>query len=317
VTRPPILCVSANPALDRRLRLQSLNLGEVNRAQNAQVLPGGKSAHVAMAARALGAQAVWVGFLGGPAGEQCAKALQDLHIEVVPIPTSSPTRVNLEVIEESGRITEVLEPGQAPDEKEIVRMISVLAEGLSKRWNRAPVVISGSLPAGMPSSFYADIITLAAKSGSKVFLDTSGDALPAGLAAKPDFVKPNRREAEALLGRRVFDFASAVSAVADLIERGAASAAVTLGAEGMVWLESKKGPAWTARPPRLQAVSTVGCGDATLAGFAYASLEGMTGEKAIRLAAACGAANCLAQWEGRISPKDVEALLPQIEIATW
>lgn len=317
MTRPPILCVSANPALDRRLRLSSLALGEVNRAQSAQALPGGKSAHVAMAARALGAQAVWLGFLGGPSGEQCAQALQDLHIEVVPIRTSSPTRVNLEVIEESGRITEVLEPGQAPDEKDRALMISVLAEGLSRQWTHAPVVISGSLPAGMPSSFYADIITLAASSGSKVFLDTSGDALPAGLAAKPNLVKPNSREAEALLSRRVFDFASAVSAAREVIGRGAASAAVTLGAEGIVWLEGKNGPAWTARPPRLQAISTVGCGDATLAGFAYASLEGMTGEKAIRLAAACGAANCLAESEGRISSKDVEALLPQIEIATW
>jgi 1-phosphofructokinase family hexose kinase len=281
-----------------------------------QALPGGKSAHVATAARALGAQAVWLGFLGGPAGEQCAEALEDLGIEVVPIRTRSPTRVNLEVIEQSGRITEVLEPGQAPNEKERARMISVLAEGLSKQWNRAPVVISGSLPAGMASSFYAEIITLAAKNGSKVFLDTSGDALQSGLAAKPDFVKPNRQEAEALLGRRVFDFASAVSAARDLIERGAASAAVTLGAGGMVWLERKNGPVWIARPPRLQAISTVGCGDATLAGFAFALLEGMTGEKAIRVAAACGAANCLAEWERRISAKDVEALVPQIEIAT-
>lgn len=315
MTRPRILCVSANPALDRRLRLPGLALGEVNRAQSAQALPGGKSAHVAMAARALGAHPVWVGFLGGPTGEQCAKALEDLDIEVVPIPTQSPTRVNLEVIEESGRITEVLEPGQAPDEKERARMISVLTEGLSTRWNRAPMVISGSLPGGMPSSFYDGIIRLSANSGSNVFLDTSGDALQAGLEAKPDLVKPNRREAEALLGRRVFDFASAISAARELIERGAGSAAVTLGAEGMVWVESKNGPAWTARPPRLNAVSTVGCGDATLAGFAYASLEGMTGEKAIRLAAACGAANCLAEWEGRISARDVEELLPQIEIA--
>ena len=80
---------------------------------------------------------------------------------------------------------------------------------------------------------------------------------------------------------------------------GAQSAAITLGAEGLVWVESKDGPAWFAQPPRLKAISTVGCGDTTLAGFAYAAMRGLTGEEALRFATACGAANCLAEFEGR------------------
>jgi tagatose 6-phosphate kinase len=95
---------------------------------------------------------------------------------------------------------------------------------------------------------------------------------------------------------------------------GARSAAITLGAEGLVWVEGKDGPTWLAEPPRLKAISTVGCGDTTLAGFAYAALRGLRGEDTLRFAAACGAANCLAELEGRISPSDVQSLVPKVSI---
>ena len=102
-------------------------------------------------------------------------------------------------------------------------------------------------------------------------------------------------------------------ATKQLIERGARSAAITLGADGMVWREAS-GDVWMAKPPRVKAITTVGCGDTAFAGFAYAALEGWTGERALRFATACGAANCLAQFEGRISIADVSSLVPQIEV---
>jgi 1-phosphofructokinase family hexose kinase len=314
VTTPTIVCVSANPALDRRLRVGALAVGEVNRAYSAEALPGGKAAHVAMAAHALRAKAVWVGFLGGAIGEQCAGAMRQIGIEVIPVQTRASTRVNLEVIEESGRITEVLEPGQPPSEDERKKMLQMCAQGFHDAWAGALVVISGSLPTGTPGDFYAALINSARSEGSIVFLDTSGDALRSSLGAKPDLVKPNRTEAESLLGRPVGDFLSAAGAARDVIAAGAESAMITLGAQGMLWLEARNGPAWIARPPRLQAISTVGCGDVTLGGFAYATLQGMTGGDALRFAAACGAANCLAKLEGQISRQDVESLIPRVEI---
>ncbi len=237
-----------------------------------------------------------------------------LGIEVVAIRTKTATRVNLEVIEDSGRITEVLEPGCAPDESERAELLRVVSDGLRTRWKDALIVISGSLPLGVPSNFYQPLIGSARSAGSKVFVDTSGEALPASIEAGPSFVKPNRREVETLLGQSLGDSATAARAVQKIIERGADSAAVTLGPGGLVWSEGKGGPVWSAQPPRLKAISTVGCGDATLAGFAYASLRGWSGEQALRLAAACGAANCLAEFEGRISEMDVKSLIPQIDV---
>jgi len=312
--RPKIVCLSANPALDRRVCIPSLAPGNVIRAQSSLAMSGGKAAHVAMAARALGAHSVWIGFLGGSIGEEVAAGLRELSIEAVAVQTATSTRVNLELVEDSGRITEVLEPGGPPGRAAQAEILRLCAQGLRDQWKGALLSISGSLPPDVPADFYASLIEDARAAGSKVFLDTSGDALRAGLEARPDFVKPNRKELATLLGQPVRDAQDALDAAHVLIRRGARSAAVTLGADGLVWLESEGGPAWSAKSPRLNPGSTVGCGDATLAGFAFASLQGLAGEKAVRLAVACGAANCLAEVEGRISANDVQSIIPQVEL---
>jgi 1-phosphofructokinase family hexose kinase len=311
---PTILCISANPALDRQLRLQALSLGEVNRATRALPLPGGKAAHVALSAHALGAKTIWLGFLGGAIGDECAAELRKLGIEVIAVRTKSATRVNIEILEDSGRVTEVLEPGGAPDNAEQAEMLRVLHGVLFSQGREALVAICGSLPAGVDPGFYVSLIEAAHGAGSKVFLDTSGEALRASIPARPEFVKPNRKEMEFLLAKRLDDVHSAGNAAKELLRSGAQSSAITLGADGLVWAEGSGAPVWLARPPRLKPISTVGCGDATLAGFAWAALNKWTGERALRLATASGAANCLAEFEGRISACDVQSLLPQIDI---
>lgn len=309
-----IVCLSANPALDRRLRTRNLQFGTVNRSEAAEAFPGGKAAHVAMAARALGAHAVWIGFLGGALGEECARGLMSLGIEVLQIRTKAPTRANLEIIEDSGRITEILEPGGKPDAAERAEMRRMCQRALREKWSGAILVISGSLPAGIATDFYPPLIRAARSAGSPVFLDTSGEALANGLKAGPDFVKPNRSELETLLKRKLRGERELLTAGRQLIERGAKSVAITMGAKGLIWIEGKKGRAWIATPPCLKpVVSTVGCGDTTIAGFAVARAYGLQGEAAVRFAAACGAANCLAAFEGCISKKDVESLITQIK----
>src|ERR1700722_1716156 len=189
-----IVCVSANPAMDRRVYVDSLIPGEVNRGRNSLAMPGGKAAHVAMAARSLGIEANWIGFLGGAIGEEVEAELRKLTIDVSTIRTAASTRVNLEIIENSGKITEVLEPGGNISPSEQTELLRLYAQNLSE-WKCALVAISGSLPPGVPASFCGVLVDIAKKAGSAVFLDTSGDALKAGLAAKPSFVKPNRKEA--------------------------------------------------------------------------------------------------------------------------
>lgn len=314
MTSAQIVCVSANPAIDTRLRFRHFAAGKINRAYAVEPCAGGKAAHVAFAARALRAQVTWLGFLGGAAGEEFEAQFRDLGVELVAIRSLTPTRTNFELLEDSGKITEVLEPGARPSTEECGQMVRTLEANLRRRWHKAVVVISGSLPGDLRPSFYCTLIVGARSRGSRVFVDTSGEALRATLRCRPDIVKPNREEAEAVLGCRLKKAAGAVDAANELIERGARSAAISLGTEGLLWVEGKNGPAWLARPPHLKAISTVGCGDATLAGFAFAATHDLRGEAAIRVAAACGAANCLAESPGRISRTAVQSLVPRIEI---
>jgi tagatose 6-phosphate kinase len=267
-----------------------------------------------MAARALGANASWIGFLGGAIGEECARQLELLDIEVVAVRTAASTRVNLEVIEDSGKVTEILEPGAAPAREETAEFVRTCSERIREEGKASLLVISGSLPSGISPDFYVFLIQAARNAGARVFVDTSGEALGESVKANPDFVKVNRAEAEALLARSLKSSQETTEAAREIIRRGSSSAAITFGKDGLVWIEHRDGPVWIARPPTAKVVSTVGSGDATLAGFAYAAIQGIVGEEAVRLAAACGAANCAASSPGMINFADAQRLLPQIEV---
>jgi len=308
-----VLCISANPAIDRRLRVGKLSEGGVNRASSAQPLPGGKSAHVAFATKALGLEPVWVGFLGGATGVELQNGLRGLGISVSAIRTESSTRQNLEIIDKEGVITEVLEPGGGIDQEEESRIFS-LCRKLFRANRGGVIVISGGLPPGLKPDFYAYLIQEAHRYNCWVILDTSGEALQEALPAAPDLVKPNREEAEWILGERVTDISSAKAAIGSLIRRGARSAAISMGEEGIILNGEAGTRAFFAPSPKVTVQSTVGCGDAAVAGFAFAALKKMRPDSALSFAVACGAANCLAQFPGMISRQHVEELLAQVAV---
>jgi 1-phosphofructokinase family hexose kinase len=303
-----LICVSANPAIDRRLWLEGLAVGGVNRARAVKANPGGKAAHVAMAAHALGEDVVWVGFLGGTVGDAVQSGLGRLGISTMIVRTGSETRVNLEIIEPGGTVTEILEPGAEITPNEVERLLSMCGDVFAERGERAQVALSGSLPPGAPLDLYAQLTRAARGHGCRVLLDTSGEALRGGLEAAPDLVKPNREEASWLTGCDLGGEGGAAGAARRLFAAGARSVAITLGAEGLFWQRDVDSAPLAARPPRVDASSTVGCGDAALAGLAVAHSRGLCDEEAIRLAAACGAANCLAEAPGMIDPLEVERL---------
>jgi 1-phosphofructokinase family hexose kinase len=309
-----IICVSANPAIDRRLRVERLVVGEVNRAGVAEPAPGGKAAHVAMAASALGEEVLWVGFLGGATGDECERGLAALGMPVLAVRTREPTRVNLEIIDGDGAVTEVLEPGGAVSEDEVRDMFSV-CEALFGKWGaHAQVALSGSLPPGAPNDFYAKLTRAAKVRGCGVLLDTSGEALVRTLEATPDLVKPNRHEAQSVTGLSVRDEHLAADAARWMIARGAQAAAISLEGAGLVWIGAADEAPIIARPPVVDVRSTVGCGDATVAGFAVARARGLCAEETLQLAVACGAANCLAAAPGMINPEDVNRIAPHVTV---
>src|SRR5215467_7792463 len=105
------ICVSLNPAIDKRLVLDRLSPGQIHRVRSMYAHAGGKSAHVAMALRALGERPHWVGPSGGATGRDLVGGLEALGIQVHTFPVSKAIRTNLEILENDGRVTEILEPG--------------------------------------------------------------------------------------------------------------------------------------------------------------------------------------------------------------
>jgi len=310
-----IICVSANPAIDRRLRVGQLRVGEVNRASSAVSFAGGKAAHVAMAAKALGEdKVVWIGFLGGATGDEVERQLIGLGIEVVPIRTRSATRVNDEIIDDNGVISEILEPGGKIVEDELIEFKSVCERLFSSPGPNFHAVFSGSLPPGVPSDLYADLIAMASKHGGRTMLDTSGDPLLLALSARPDMIKPNREEAEKAIGITINGRETAALATRRFADLGVNETIISLGAEGLVPSVAND-EIVSAMPPKVRVNSTVGCGDATVAGLVVADIRGYELAEKLRFAVACGAANCLADLPGQIKLADVERLKPLVEIS--
>jgi 1-phosphofructokinase family hexose kinase len=307
-------CVSANPAIDKRMRVPKLLPGKVNRASDVRAEPGGKATHVAMVLRTLGADPLWLGFAGGSMGDKMVSGLRDIGIRVQPVLVSQETRTNLEIIDDDGGVTEILEPGLPIAAKDWERFFEACEEAFSQETRPGIVIASGSLPSGAESRIYARLTELAHQCGHKMFLDASGEPMRAALSAAPDFVKPNREEAEWLLGDKIGDRPSWKTAVSQLIQRGARSAVVTLGHDGFVWQSGAVQETYYVKAPGVKVKSSVGSGDATVAAFAFAEASGLDAEKTLRLAAACGAANCLADAPGRASEADVRELEARVHI---
>jgi 1-phosphofructokinase family hexose kinase len=305
-----ILCVSANPGLDRRVTLPSLRLAEVNRASAVDPMAGGKAAHVAFVARMLGAEVRWLAFLGGAEGEACREGVAARGVTPIAVPIQGRTRTNLELIDSaSGEVTEVLEPGPTVAASERLEFTNQFDAQLR---DHPTVVMSGSLPGGIGNSFHAEMIGIAKSANCRVMLDTSGAALAAALGSAPHLIKPNRQEVSALLGREVRSVEEAIEAAKELRQRGPQIVIISLGEAGAVVVTGHTTLHGVA--PKVAAKSAVGSGDSFLAGWAVASSLGKPAGDCLRTAIACGAANCLAKSPGIFALELVEKFFPEVQI---
>jgi len=308
------LCVSLNPAVDKRLLVERLQPGSVNRVTDVIPAPGGKAAHVAMVLRTLGADPLWLGFAGGSTGTHLVDGLRAMAIRVQAVLTASSTRVNLELVDSGGVVTEILEPGQPVLAAELQQLQDAFESILKASGEKVTAILSGSLPGGVPQNYYARLIALGHRHGCRMLVDSSGESLKHALRERPDFVKPNQSEAEWLTGSLIDGARSADHVLQMLVREGARSAAISLGEKGLIWQPEKQPGALFATVPEVRARSSVGSGDATLAGFAFAAEQNLAPADTLKLAAACGAANCLADGPGRARAEDIEHLRKSIQV---
>jgi 1-phosphofructokinase len=311
----PIATLTANPSVDRTIEVDRLERGAVLRATGVRVEPGGKGVNVARALAANGTPARAVLPCGGAEGDQLVGLLAGdatAPVEVVTVPIARPVRANVTVTEPDGTTTKLNEPGPVLDAAELdalARALLDVAAGLrgpNAGTGAAWVVLSGTLPPGAPDDLYATLIERLHAIGVRVALDTSGAALARAVAAGPDLIKPNQDELASLVGQPVNDLGTAVTAAAALRDRtGIATVLCSLGAAGAVLVdESGASGALHAEAPRIVPRSTVGAGDAALAGFLHA---GGAGAPALITAVAWGSAATALPGSRPPGPTDIDA----------
>src|SRR5437016_6511059 len=189
-------CVSLNPAIDTRLIVNGFVPGQVNRVLEVHRTPGGKAAHVAMSLKGLGATPTWIGFSGGATGSELLAGLRLLEIATMPVSTSQESRINLEILDMGGEVTEILEPGGTITRSEWSEFQEACAGAFHLAANKGIAVISGSVPPGVPAEPCAALVSSSQSSNCRAFLHSSGLPVSNALAAGPDLVKINREEAE-------------------------------------------------------------------------------------------------------------------------
>ncbi len=292
-----IVTLTLNPSVDRTVEVEALARGEVMRALGVRVDPGGKGINVSRALAANGFHTRAVVTLGGAEGEHLVALLRETGIEIVPVQIRGAIRSNITVVEPDGTTTKFNEPGAELNADELAATFAaVKAAAASADW----LVASGSLPPGAPADIYADLVRSMAGSGTCVAVDTSGPALEAVLAAEPALVKPNRDELSAATGQQLRSIADVVEAACRLRDLGAQVVLASLGAEGAVLVDDDGAVhGWT---PAVSPLSSVGAGDAMLAGFLAA---GGAGREALIEGLAWGAAAVLQPGSGMPSPTDI------------
>jgi 1-phosphofructokinase family hexose kinase len=305
-----IITVTPNPGLDRTLTVPRIVLNEMMRATASRLDWGGKGFNVSRALQALGAESVAMGFIGGATGQMLERGLSDIGIATDLVHTAGETRTNTVITDaRAERYVKVNEAGPTVQAEE-------LALFLDRARDRAQPgdiwVLSGSLPPGVPSDFYAQVIALVQTRGARALLDSSGEPLRLGCTSCPYLVKPNVVEAEEVIGRKIKSDADASSATESFLRQGIELVALSLGADGLL-LASRQRAVW-ARPPRVKAQNPVGAGDALLAGIAWALEHGRPLEEMACWGVAAGTAAAMRKGVSAGTRTEVETLYEQVRI---
>jgi 1-phosphofructokinase family hexose kinase len=300
-----IVVAGFNTALDKLARIDVFEPGGVMRLRDVRTLPGGKGFHVALACATLGAPATLVGIIDDASRSLFESAVSQAGPRFAWVTVSEPIRTCFALVDAGGRTTELLEPGpDVPD-----RVATALSESLRREANHAQVVVlSGSLPSGLPADTYATLIQQVGR--DRVLLDSSGAALDKGIAAAPMLVKPNRQEAEQIVGFQIQSTDDAARAAAAIGARGPRCVLISLGSQGAVLWTSER--TWHVSGPRVPVRNSVGAGDCLLGGFATSLMRGCSFERCARFAVACGTAKVLHPETGMLSAADVEGLAPAV-----
>ncbi len=304
--------VTLNPAVDKTYTAARLLPGQVNRMESVKNIAGGKGINVTKILRQYGFGVKAMGFLGGYTGSFIEDYVRKIGGECCFTHVEGETRSSINILSQDGYVTEVLEPGPEISQKELLQFCEDFQREIA---DSEMVILSGSAPADVPPSIYAELIHKAGEQGKKALLDSSGEYLRQGVKKSPFMVKPNARELELLMGRKIRGLDDTIRAAISLSERGISHVLVSMGVKGLLYVHG--GQILYARAPQVKAVNTVGCGDSVVAAFAMAYAKGLNEEELLRYCASLSAANATTLESAVIPVEKAEKLLEEVQIERY
>jgi len=309
-----IITVTLNAAIDKTLAVPNFRLARRHRATEQTAMAGGKGVNVARALKALGQPVIATGVAGGPTGTRIIEHLTEEAILNDFVRIREESRTSTAVVDPTnGEQTEINERGPSVSETELelfVDKLLYLAKGAGV------CVFAGSLPRGVEAGLYARLIEELKRLGVTTVLDSEGEPLRIGTRQGPSVVSPNELEAEELVGHEFADDEDRQVAVREMVGLGAREAIMTLADGCLALVEDGERRLYRATLEPLEPVSAVGSGDAFLAGYVAARYAGRPPEECLRFAVACGAESTQHFGAGRVDPREVNRLLPEVQVET-
>ncbi|MER5753036.1 1-phosphofructokinase family hexose kinase [Streptomyces sp. NPDC002088] len=301
-----ILTVTLNTALDITYRVRSLRPHASHRVSEVLERPGGKGLNVARVLAALGHPVTVTGFAGGATGRAVQERLTGTPgVADALLPVTGTTRRTIAVVDErTGDTTQLNEPGPAITPAEWSAFQEAYEDLLA---GADAVALCGSLPPGVPVGAYAGLVRASRAAGVPVLLDTNGEPLRRGIAARPDIVKPNTDELAELTGSH-----EPFGATEDARRRGARAVVASLGPKGL--LATTPEGRWRATPPAHVHGNPTGAGDSAVAGLLSGLVEHLPWPDRLARAVALSAATVLAPVAGEFDPEAYQELVGRVTV---
>lgn len=304
-----ILTLTVNPAVDRIVIVDRLVFEDRAYILSTTETAGGRGINAARVLTTLGANVIAITPSGGEGGRKFEEQLRldGFGKEIVKIRKN--IRTNLTISDRQGLSVKLNERGDALSQPELNRILKAVEKLLPEAsW----LMLCGSLPPGVDSHFFAKLIKLAAKHKVETLLDTDGDALLYGVEAEPTIVKPNQSEAERLLNRALITRSNSIEAVRHIKAMGAKHAVLSLGSRGVV--AASEDEVLEVLPPRVEALSPIGAGDAAAAAIVWALDRGDSFREALRWGVSAGTASSMLPGTSLATLEQIQAIYPQTQL---
>lgn len=305
-----IATVTLNPALDETVTVKEFRPNEVNRWISRRRDPGGKGIGVSRVIHRLGGKTIAYGFIGGYNGMMVEDLLRQERVKLDFTLIREETRSNTIITEaKTQQQTRMDAPGPVIFPQELEKLCHKVCSAMPRM---ELLVLSGSVPPGVPDDIYAQLILEAKLHGVKAVLDSDREWLREGLKAKPFLVKPNVYEMEQLLGATLTTEEDLIHAALKLVKKGVEIVLVSRGKDGAIATDGKR--AWRIIPPEVKVKSTTGAGDSAVAGTVLKLTQGKSLPEACAYGIAAGSAAVLAPGTQLCRRRDVERLFPQVRV---